>query len=76
MNAPARPLAEITDRALQALAREIGVADTARFLQQFGAGQGDYTKERQVLFGHLSLDKVLEESKRYGTNPPADSDGR
>ena len=65
MNAPALPLAEVTDRALRALAREIGVADTARFLQQFGAGSGDYTRDREALFGHLSLDDVVEQSKRH-----------
>jgi hypothetical protein len=65
MNAPALPLAEVTDRAFRALAREIGVADTLRFLQQFGAGSGDYTRDRGALFGHLSLDDVVEQSKRH-----------
>ena len=65
MNAPALPLAEVTDRAFRALAREIGVADTARFLQQFGAGHGDYSRDREDLFGHLSLEEVVERSKRY-----------
>lgn len=65
MNAPARPLAEITERAISVLVRELGVADTARFLQQFGAGYGDYSKEREALFGHLSLDEVIEQSRQY-----------
>jgi len=51
---------------MRALVREIGVADTARFLQQFGVGHGDYTKEREALFGHLSLEEVIEQSRRYG----------
>ena len=66
MNAPARPLAEVTERAIGALVREPGVADTARFLQQFGAGYDDYTKAREALFEHLSLDEVIEQSRRYG----------
>ena len=66
MNVPTRPLAEVTERAIGALVRELGVADTARFLQQFGAGYGDYTAERDALFGHLSLDEVIEQSRRYG----------
>jgi len=66
MNAPARPLAEVTERAIDALVRELGVADTARFLQQFGAGYGDYSSEREALFGQLTLDEVIEQSKRYG----------
>ena len=66
MNVPARPLAEVTERAIGALVRELGVADTARFLQQFGAGYGDYTAEREALFGHLSLEEVIEQSREYG----------
>ncbi len=65
MKAPARPLAEVTERAIGALVREIGVADTARFLHQFGAGYGDYTAGCEALFGHLSLDEVIEQSRRY-----------
>lgn len=66
MTVPTPPLAEVTERALRALAREIGVADTARFLQQFGAGSGDYTRDRDALFGHLSLDEVIEQSRQHG----------
>jgi hypothetical protein len=66
MNVPARPLVEVTERAMGALVRELGVADTERFLQQFGVGYGDYTKERDALFGHLSLDDVIEQSRKYG----------
>ena len=66
MNAPARPLAEVTEQAFRALTREIGVADTVRFIQQFGAGQGNYTEEREALFGHLSLEQILEQSREHG----------
>lgn len=57
--------AEVTERALGVLVREIGAADMARFLQQFGAGYDDCTKEREALFGHLSLDEIMERSKRF-----------
>ena len=66
MNAPARPLAEVTERAIGVLVREIGVADTARFLQQFGASYGDYTEQRKALFEHLSLEDIIERSRQYG----------
>jgi hypothetical protein len=66
MNVPTRPLAEVTERAISALVRELGVADTARFLQQFGPGYGDYTKDREELFGHLNLDEVIERSRQHG----------
>ena len=69
MKAPQTPLAEVTSRAMRALAQEIGVADTARFLQQFGAGVGDYTQEREALFGHLTLDEIIEASQLHPYRP-------
>ena len=39
-------LSEITHRAKNALIQELGVVDTLRFLNQFRAGNGDYTVER------------------------------
>ena len=59
MNAHAKPLAEVTHVALQELVSKIGVVDTIRFLNQFSTGCGDYTKERDQLFGHLTLDELL-----------------
>ena len=43
----------------RALLDALGVADTARFLQQYGPGFGDYTAERDTLIGDLSPDEVL-----------------
>ena len=68
MKLPTRPLAEVTERAIGALVRELGVADTARFLQQFATAYGNYTAEREALFGHLSLDEVIERSGRQFTS--------
>lgn len=59
MIVPARPLAEVTQQAIQVLSREMGVADTMRFLNQFVTGSGDYTREREILFQDLSLDDIL-----------------
>lgn len=61
MTIPARPLTDITNQAIHVLAREIGAADTMRFLSQFSSGIGNYTLERDVLFDHLTLDDVLTE---------------
>ena len=61
MTIPARPLTEITDQALHVLTKEMGVADTMRFLGQFSTGTGNYTEERAALFDHLTLDDVLSE---------------
>jgi hypothetical protein len=58
-----RPLAEINQQAIEILIREIGVVDTLRFLDQFQAGSGNYTKERGQMFDDLSLDKITTEIK-------------
>jgi hypothetical protein len=59
MNARRKPLVEVTHDALAALTRGLGVADTARFLNQFSTGFGDYTKERDALFRDLTLDELF-----------------
>lgn len=58
-----------------ALVRELGVADTARFLHQYGVGYGDYTEERKALFGDLNLDEVIERSGRCNSkkNPSSNA---
>jgi len=61
MSVPAKSLSDITNQALHVLTREIGAADTMRFLGQFSTGTGNYTEEREALFGHLTLDEVLAE---------------
>lgn len=58
---PARPLAEVTQHAIQVLSKEIGVADTMRFLNQFANGSGNYTDERQELVQALTLDEILSD---------------
>lgn len=55
-----KPLREITEEALHVLFREIGIASTIRFLNQFSLGQGNYTEEREELFGELSLDEAMK----------------
>ena len=55
-----KPLREVTQEALHVLFREIGVANTIRFLNQFSLGQGNYTEEREALFADLSFDDVVK----------------
>ena len=64
MTAKIQPLDQLNDEALQLLMKELGVANTARFLQQFTTGAGNYTKERKELFDDWTLDDVLKETKR------------
>ena len=70
MMVPAKPLAEVTERAIHVLSREIGVADTMRFLGQFVTGAGNYTEEREALFRDYTLDDILTEVRR--DKPSAD----
>ena len=63
MIAPAPPLAELTERAIHVLSREIGVANTMRFLGQFATGFGNYTEDREALFRDLTLDDILAEMR-------------
>lgn len=51
---------QIRTRGLQALLRELGPVDTARFLQQFESGTGDYTQERHAWLDGLKLDQVVQ----------------
>jgi hypothetical protein len=58
-----KPLAEVTQRAIAILCRELGTADTIRFINQFTTGHGDYTSERDALFAGITLDQILADIK-------------
>ncbi|MDQ3254163.1 MAG: hypothetical protein M3R15_09700 [Acidobacteriota bacterium] len=64
MNLEVKPLAEITHEALDLLCRHLGVANTARFVNQFTTGYGNYTEERRELFAEMSLDEIVSEIER------------
>lgn len=70
MNIPTRPLADVTHDAIHLLSRELGIVDTVRFLNQFGVGHGDYTRERAALFEGATLQELIDEAKRI--RPKAD----
>jgi len=59
-----RPLAEITQKALKVLYKEIGVVNTVRFINQFTTGYGNYTEERDILFEGMTLDDMVSEIKK------------
>lgn len=60
MSPKTKPLSQLNEEAIHLLTRELGVADTARFLRQFTTGTGDYTKERRERLADTSLDEVVE----------------
>jgi hypothetical protein len=63
MSIAIRPLSEINQQATAILAREMGIADALRFLNQFSSGSGDYTSERDQWLGNLSLEQITSEIK-------------
>lgn len=60
MSSQTKSLNEITQQAIQVLSKEIGIANTVRFLNQFSTGYGNYTEERESLFKDLTLDEILK----------------
>jgi hypothetical protein len=60
----AMPLAELTRSAIHLLCREMGVVNTARFLNQYSLGFGNYTEEREALFGNLPVEAIADEIQR------------
>jgi hypothetical protein len=56
-----KPLVEINQQAIRLLYQELGVVNAVRFLKQFTVGFGDYTQEREVLFGSKTLDQIVNE---------------
>ena len=60
----ARPLAEITTDALRVLYTNMGIVNTVRFVNQYSAGHGDYTEERERLFAATTMDDIVSEVKK------------
>jgi hypothetical protein len=61
MKTDSQSLQQITEKAIKILAKEMGIADTIRFLNQFSSGYGNYTEERDAMFQDLTLDDILRE---------------
>jgi hypothetical protein len=64
-----QPLSELTERAKNALIQELGAVDTMRFLNQFRAGNGDYTKAREQLFKDARPQNGLNRSSGGAPSP-------
>ena len=64
MNPETSTVAEITTTAISLLCREIGPVNTARFLNQFTQGTGDYTQERDQLLGDTTVREIVAEIKQ------------
>jgi hypothetical protein len=69
MAVPVRPLSDINEEAIRLLSREMGAADTARFISQFTTGFGNYTEERKELFEGLTLEEAAREIRERKEDP-------
>lgn len=56
--------AEIRNRGLKALAKALGPVGMVRFLQQFDAGSGDYTRDRKQWLEGITAKDVVKGIKR------------
>ncbi len=63
MNGDVQTINEISNEAINLLLGKLGAEKTLRFLNQFSAGSGDYTKERKSFIGNKSLDQLVSEIK-------------
>lgn len=63
MNPELKTTAEITTAAIKLLCHEIGPANTARFISQFTAGSGDYTRDRDAILADRSVSDLVAEIK-------------
>jgi hypothetical protein len=59
---------ELRNKGYQILVDHLGEIDTIRFLQDFGWGHGDYTKERQITLQTMTREKFWQDIHRLRTS--------
>jgi hypothetical protein len=64
MTVAIKPLAEVTQEAMLVLSQNLGIVNTIRFINQFMSGYGNYTEEREALFGEKTLEELVTEIKQ------------
>ena len=72
MNATANlALTEINEIAVRLLVQELGIANTARFINQFTLGVGDSIAEKERLFGHMTVADLAGAIRRTTPSTPS-----
>ncbi len=66
-------LSELNRRVFELLVRELGEAETMRFLSQLNRGSGNYTEERRELFADLTLQEIDEGIRIHHAAVPDES---
>ncbi len=63
MTKPTPSVADITATAIALLCRQMGPSSTARFLNQFQEGRGNYTEDRSEMLGDSTVEDLISEIK-------------
>ena len=63
-------LTDINEIAVRLLIQELGIANTARFINQFTLGVGDSVAEKERLFGHMTVAEIAA-AIRQTASPPS-----
>ena len=64
MTTDSASVSQITETAVSLLCRELGPVNTARFINQFTNGSGDYTKDRETILGNRTVEEIVAEIKK------------
>jgi hypothetical protein len=57
-------LHEINKEALELLYRELGISKTIRFLNQYSAGMGDYTRQKEIIYQGKTVQDLVSEIQK------------
>jgi hypothetical protein len=69
MTTASMTLIELTQTAIRVLVKELGTVNTARFIDQFTGGFGDYTAERDTLRPDMTVDEIVRAIQRQKERP-------
>ena len=61
MTTESASVSQITTTAVSLLCRELGPVNTARFINQFTNGSGDYAKDRETILGNRTVEEIVAE---------------
>ena len=63
MSIQSQTINDISNEAINLLLHKLGAENTLRFLNQYSAGFGDYTKERKIYYKDKPLEQLISEIK-------------
>lgn len=61
---------QLRQKGLAALVQALGAVGMVRFMQQFEAGSGDYTRDHTQLLANVTLEDAIAQIKQIRANHP------